>query len=137
MDYEIKLDETTAALRRIPFFLPDSADGYTPQTGKSGSLSGFQSKVGASAVALAGSFSEIDQSDMPGLYYYEATAGEVDTQGWMIFTFVCANCITQREHVRVGMTMKALDDNFDDAKGVGFSTNTDSLRKLRNKMDGT
>lgn len=77
MTHQIQVDEATAALRRITVYLVDATDGFTPETGRSGTATVTVDKNGAGFGASAGSFTEIGV----GHYYYEATAGEVDTLG--------------------------------------------------------
>lgn len=149
MDYEITKSESTAALRRILFFFPSSADGYTPVTGKiDADFTCRISKNGASAIH-AGTFTEIDAANMPGMYYYEATAGEVDTAGWLLLVISATASVTQRVVVRVGLSNTGIDSQLsadilategflsaehDDIKGAGFSTSLDSLKKIRDKQ---
>lgn len=76
----IAKDEATAAQRRIPIYLVDVTDDETPETGLT--ISGAEceiSKNGGSWGTCAGSIGEVDD----GVYYYEATTGEVDTVGYV------------------------------------------------------
>jgi hypothetical protein len=78
---QLKKSQATAARRRIPFYFVDDTDGKTPETGLT--FSGSDLKVcknGGAEADFAGSMSEIGN----GLYYYEATAGELDTVGFMV-----------------------------------------------------
>lgn len=86
----IAQSESTAALRRVPIVLVDVTDGYTPETGiviaaNNDSDCGDStdecciSKNGGTEVYCAGTLTHIYN----GLYYYEATAGEVDTLGYI------------------------------------------------------
>lgn len=78
----IKLSETTAALRRIPFFAmdDDSADGYASKPGLSFSTTEVKlSKNGATEVDATGTVTEIGG----GAYYYEATEAELGTIGFL------------------------------------------------------
>src|SRR5689334_3532194 len=70
--------EGTSAQRRWFFACVDDTDGKTPETGLTFSGGELQiSKNGAAFANFAGSASELTD----GLYYYEATAGELDTLG--------------------------------------------------------
>jgi hypothetical protein len=76
--YQIKQSEATAARRRIPVLLVDITDGFTPETGVVTPTINV-SKNGATVASGAGTWTEIGN----GQYYYEFTAGEVDTLGWI------------------------------------------------------
>jgi hypothetical protein len=76
--YQIKQSEATAARRRIPVLLVDITDGFTPETGVLTPTINI-SKLGAAIATGAGTWTEIGN----GQYYYELTAGEVDTLGWI------------------------------------------------------
>ena len=76
--YQIKQSEATAARRRIPVLLVDITDGFTPETGVLTPTINV-SKNGATIATGAGTWTEIGN----GQYYYEFTAGEVDTLGWI------------------------------------------------------
>ena len=76
--YQIKQSEATAARRRIPVLLVDLTDGFTPETGVVTPTINI-SKNGATIATGAGTWTEIGN----GQYYYEFTAGEVDTLGWI------------------------------------------------------
>ena len=76
--FQIKQNEATAVRRRIPILLVDITDGFTPETGITAPTVNV-SKNGAAVAAGAGTFTEIGN----GQYYYEFTAGEVDTLGWI------------------------------------------------------
>jgi hypothetical protein len=81
----INVNESTAALRRIPFYLVDSTTGLTGQTGVSLTGSDLQlSKNGAAFASFAGSVTEVGN----GFYYYQCTAGEVDTPGFLALKVV-------------------------------------------------
>lgn len=76
---EIALNEATPALRRIPVYLTLSG---SPVTGKAGAAVRV-SKNGASSAAGLGSLVQIDSSNLAGHYYYQCSASEVDTQGFL------------------------------------------------------
>lgn len=78
---QIFLSESTGPRRRVPLFLfdEDSADAYAPKTGLTFSASEVRvSKNGAAEVNSAGTVTEV----AGGLYYYEATAAEMNTVGF-------------------------------------------------------
>lgn len=75
----IQQNEATAADRRVPFRMIDAnGDGVTGLT----VTVGVRKNFGASA-AGAGTVTELSL----GNYYYQATAGEVDTLGSLLLTF--------------------------------------------------
>lgn len=86
----IAKDESTASLRRIPVVLVDVTDGYTPETAIAIAANNDSdcadatdecciSKNGGTETYCAGTLTHLGN----GLYYYEATAGEVDTLGYV------------------------------------------------------
>lgn len=81
MNYQIILQgESVAARRRIPFFLASSVDGFTPVTGSVFVAADIQvSQDGAAEANSAGAVTEVGG----GLYYYEATALELATLGFL------------------------------------------------------
>lgn len=88
--------EPTATKRRIFFQCVDATDGITPETGLTGA--GRISKNGAATAATSANITEIDSTNMPGRYYIELTAAEVDTAGQVIFRYknaACAEVIAQ------------------------------------------
>jgi hypothetical protein len=77
---KLRQSEAVGVRARIPFYLVDATDGFTPETGITVSTSDVQiSKNGASFANFAGSWSELGV----GLYYYTATASELDTLGFL------------------------------------------------------
>jgi hypothetical protein len=79
---QMLLNETTAARRRIPmfFFDDDSADAYAPKTGLTFAAGELKvSKNGAAEANALGTVTEL----AGGGYYYEATAAEMDTLGFL------------------------------------------------------
>jgi len=97
---DITLNESTAALRRIFFVAVDVTDGVTRLTGLTFSGSEIMiSKNGAAAAAFGGSVTEVDSGDIPGLYYYECTAGEVDTEG--VLTLKIAGSLMATQEIAV------------------------------------
>jgi hypothetical protein len=92
----MKLSEGTAARRRIFFTMVDSTDLHTRETGVTVTVR--VSKNGAADAAAGGSAVEVDTS-FPGLYYYEATSGELDTVG--IFCIYCTGTGCEPREVAV------------------------------------
>jgi len=84
---QIRQNELITARRRILVKLVDETDCITLETGIT-SPTIYVSKNGGSPSTGAGSWTEIDATNMPGLYYYECTAGEVDTLGILIINIV-------------------------------------------------
>jgi hypothetical protein len=139
MDYEITLNESIAARRRIAFFLPDVADGYTPKTGQAGILAARVSKNGAATAAGAGAFTEIDAVNMPGMYYYECAVAEVDTVGFLLLVASAANCVTQRVQVRVGSsnysTLQSISATIvSDVSTAIFGANINTYKGIANSL---
>ncbi len=83
----IKISEAIAARRRIPVYLVDATDGYTPKTGITAPTVEV-SKAGAAQAAGVGTWTEIGE----GQYYYEVTAGEVDTLGFLALSIRKTGC---------------------------------------------
>lgn len=76
----IELNEATAARRRVPVVLVDDADGKTAETGVTLSAGDMKiSKNGAAEANHGGTLTELAGGD----YYYEFSAGEVDTVGYL------------------------------------------------------
>lgn len=74
----LQLSEATASYRKVPFPCVDATDGYTAETGltfSAGEL--LVSKNGATEANAAGSVTEV----AGGVYMYEFTAAELNTQG--------------------------------------------------------
>ncbi len=77
-------NESTAALRRILVYLVNPSDGVTPVSGVTPSSGDIKvSKNGAAEVNCAGTWTEI----ATGTYYYQFTAGELDTFGFVEFKY--------------------------------------------------
>ena len=82
--WQLTQSDATAARRRVPVYLLDDTDGKTPETGVSFSAGEIKiSKNGAAEANHAGSVTEI----AGGLYYYEFTSGEIDTEGFVTARF--------------------------------------------------
>jgi hypothetical protein len=86
----LQQSEATAAQRRIFFHAVDATDGITAETGLTGA--GRISKNGAATAASTANITEIDSTNMPGRYYIELTATELDTLGIIEFRFKAAAC---------------------------------------------
>lgn len=86
----IQQSEATASLRRIFFQAVDATDGITAETGLTGA--GRLSKAGAATAATTNNITEVDATNMPGRYYIELTATEVNTLGIVEFRFKTAAC---------------------------------------------
>jgi hypothetical protein len=105
----LKLSEGTAARRRIPVYLVDATDGITEETGLTPTVT--VSKNGAAFAAAGGTTTEVAN----GLYYYQATAGELDTPGFLVVRVANA---ASRTFVAVALVV-AYDPH--DAAGLGLS----------------
>ena len=111
---QLFLNESVAARRRIPLFLfdDDAADEYAPKTGLTFSAAEIRvSKNGAAEANSAGSVVEV----AGGVYYYEATAAEVDTVGFLSVRPVKADVYGAPSVVQV------IALNLYDAAGAGMS----------------
>jgi hypothetical protein len=82
--------EATAAQRRLFFHAVDATDGIAAETGLTGT--GYLSKNGATPAATSASLSELSSSNMPGRYYIEFTAAELNTVGVIEFRYKAAAC---------------------------------------------
>lgn len=102
--FQIKQNEATAVRRRIPILLVDITDGFTPETGITAPTVNV-SKNGAAIAAGAGTFTEIGN----GQYYYEFTAGEVDTLGWIALNLEKATVTRDYNAVIQVMAYDAMD----------------------------
>lgn len=89
---QLKQSEATAARRRIFFTAVLASNVQTRQTGLvSGSFTVRISKAGAAEAAGAGSVVELEAADMPGIYYYEAAAADLDTVGPVVLRISYTN----------------------------------------------
>lgn len=80
---QLELSEATAARRRIFFMLVDATDGFTPENGVDLTAAGdVQISKNGAAFANAAGAAPTGLGD--GLYYYEATAAELDTVGTLV-----------------------------------------------------
>ncbi len=85
---QIKQSEGTAARRRIPIWLVDATDGIAAETGVTGTPR--ISKNGGASTAATNTITEVDSTNMPGLYYLELTAAEANTLGQVFASFKTA-----------------------------------------------
>lgn len=111
---QLILSEQTAARRRIPLFLfdDDSADAYAPKTGLTFSAGELKiSKNGVAEVNAAGTVTEI----AGGGYYYEATAAELDTLGFLTIRPV------KTDVYGAPVTVQIISVNLYDATSAGLS----------------
>jgi hypothetical protein len=79
----LQLSEATAARRRIFFLLVDATDGFTPETGTDLTAAG-DVQISKNGAAYANAAGAAPTSLGDGLYYYEATAAELDTVGTLV-----------------------------------------------------
>jgi hypothetical protein len=91
----IAISESTAAKRRLAFYLREATDGITPiASGTTFSASDFRvSKNGAAAANSAGSI--VSGTAQAGLFYYEPTQGECDTEGLLSVVCVRNNVVSE------------------------------------------
>lgn len=86
----LQQSESNSAHRRVLLYLVSSADGKTAQTGLSFSGSDIMiSQNGAVEVNFAGSVTELSN----GLYYYQFTAGELATLGFLSLRVTKTNAL--------------------------------------------
>lgn len=83
-----KYSESTAARRRVPFYLVDATDGVTPETGESGGQPQI-SKNGGAFSNTSATLTAVGN----GQYYVELTAGELDTLGRAQLRYKSANTL--------------------------------------------
>lgn len=86
--FYVNQNESTAARRRIPILLTDSATGTTGQTGKSGVAYAYVNINGGSFAAAAGTIAESNF----GQYYYEMHPNEIVTLGMAGLHVTAAGC---------------------------------------------
>lgn len=116
----------------------DPATGLTPSD-----VTFVFRKPGATSVtnkALDNSnFSEVDVTEMPGLYEIALTSGEMDTVGEFVAVIQAdggadvarANVRLQVKPTNPDVNLTPVTTVLDDMKGTGFDTNTDSLEQIR------
>lgn len=105
----LQKDEATAARRRIPIYLVDETDGVTPETSVTVGAGDVKiSKDGGGEANHAGTLNEL----AGGMYYYEATAGELDTLGFLSIRLVKSGV---RTFIAVAQVVAV--DLYDDVRG--------------------
>jgi hypothetical protein len=77
---QITQNETTPSGRRLRFAMPSATTGEG-LTGEAANITVKFRAPGQAFATGAGTVTEGDAGDTPGHYFYEATAGEVDTAG--------------------------------------------------------
>ncbi len=109
-----KQSEGTSARRRILLYLVDSTDNLTPKTGVTVAAGDIKiSKNGAAEGNHAGTFTEVGN----GVYYYEFTASELDTLGYVSFRLAKSGVRTFVKESQV----VAIDLNDAASLGLAFS----------------
>lgn len=117
-------NESSATLRRVPFYMVNDIDGKTPVTGLTFSGSEIQvSKNGNAEANFTGSVIEVGN----GLYTYVLAAGEVDTLGYITIRF-------EKATVRVFIATHQVGavNIYDQTAGVLDAPNTIDGFSLRN-----
>lgn len=125
----IQQSEATAARRRLPIYLVDATDGFTPETGVT-SPTVEVSKNGAAQATGTGSWTEIGD----GMYYYECVVGEVDTLGFLNVRILGTGC---REFQAVAQVV-AFDPYAElalEATSQLIKTETDKIQTIDNNVD--
>lgn len=111
----IVLDQTDADLRRIPLRLVSDVDGITPVLAATIAAAELKvSKNGGAEANRAGTITEL----AGGGYYYEATAGEVDTTGYLSLRLDKANVKPDIIYAYVGASATAAAGLLDLTDGV-------------------
>lgn len=88
---EFLQSEKNAVRRRWILVLVDSTDGVTGKTGQTGTVE--ISKNGGAPAASTNSIVEVDSVNMPGHYYIELVAGELDTLGMISIYYKAASTL--------------------------------------------
>jgi len=89
MLYLYKQSESVAVRRRVYMILVSATDGITEATGITGTP--YLSKNGATPTATTNTITEVDSTNLPGHYYVELTAAELDTLGFLSIRFKAAS----------------------------------------------
>lgn len=99
---EIKQSESTAARRQIYFVAKDVNNPSQPKTGITWAAADIQvSKNGGAAANSAGTVTEVDSTNFPGLYYYQATSTEVNTLGSILLNFKNTAMVAQIQEITI------------------------------------
>ena len=121
---EFKQSESTAVRRRWIMTLVSSTDGVTGLTAQTGQV--YVSKNGGTPALSTNSIVEVDATNMPGLYYIELTAAELNTLGHI--------AITKKNAASLAFQDRALVSYNDPFTSVGgFSGGTTDTFKLTKK----
>lgn len=111
--------EPTAARRRFYFTAVDATNLQSRLTGVT-SWTVYVSLNGATAVAASGSSpTEVDSTNFPGLYYYEATSGELATLGPFLIDIIGRNMSAAMEPRELAGQVVAFDPYDALALGIG------------------
>jgi len=122
MTRKYQQSEATADRRRMLLYLVDATDGKTPETGLSSGFTIEISKNGAAQGSGGGSITEIGD----GFYYYEFTATELNTLGFIAISIRHANCRDFAGEVQV-----VAYDPYDN-----FTTNINDIETDTNEIQG-
>lgn len=125
---QFQQSEQTAERRRWILVLVDSADGVTGLTGQTGTV--FVSKNGAAGVASTNSIVEVDAGDMPGHYYIEMTAAELDTLGWVSISKKTASSLAFHDRAIV-----SYNDPYQSVGGFSGGTAGDSFKLTKKHIE--
>lgn len=125
----IKISESAGNYKRIFFTAVDPADGTTRVTGLS-SFTVYISIGGASPTSGAGAVSEVNASNMPGVYRYTPDTSEINAAGVYVLT-VAASGMETRE-----IAFQVVNQNVMDLADTGdVVTITDQLDDIEGKVD--
>lgn len=106
-----KLSESTAARRRVYFQARSKDRNGTRSPGDpidswaAVVMTGRLSKNGAAGAAAGGTFAKVDTTNSPGLWYYEFTAGELDTLGVVTLYVLSSGFLAANESQMVPLTL--------------------------------
>jgi len=100
----------------------------TSMTGQTGT--GYISKNGGAGVATTNSMVEVDSTNMPGLYYIELTASELDTLGYISFYVKTATSIAVTDNAIV-----SYNDPYLSAGGFSGGTGAGSLKLTKKQLE--
>ena len=133
---EFQQSESIAVRRQWIIVLVDSTDGETGKTGQTGTVK--ISKNGGTPASSTNSIVEVDSIDMPGHYYIQLTAGELDTLGMISIYYKAAG--TLAFHDRGYVTYNdpftrqggfAMYGSTETNKGIKKEQANDLLKKIR------
>lgn len=112
---QIKVSQATASLRRVYFDAVDSTNPLTPRSaaemgiGGAGAFTVRISKNGG-ASATAGTVTEIDATNMKGLFYVEFSQVNVDTGGSLVINISTAGGAANMLARRIVVEITAIDN---------------------------